>query len=548
MSAGRPRLAPLAAGSLAVLLAFVALQLANLSHPLLWHDESETAMFARRVLQYGFPKVHGERNVVYSLWQRGGVGIHEETDAYTGSPWGQYYFGALAVALSDTSGDLYARTGLLRLPFALAGLAGLAAMLAAVLPALRGGRARWLFALLFGLLLLYSVSLQLHLREARHYPLVVLELGILLWLFLRRHVFASLGSRGYAVGTVLALLALFHTFHPAFAAFGLAAVAWHGGGASSRRQPWRNRLAQLLGELAPLLLAAALALPALLFFDFLDQTRGWVERFSDAGTTLGNLGFVAWTLLRYDFLAPALLLRLALLAGARDGPAGSARRAAGFLALLVTAYAVVIAQVPFVFERYFVALSPLVSLWLLLDAFSLREVLQRGPRPLARALAALAALVFLVVLGLRWPELQGRLYEAAVPYRGPLDFVIPYLAERYERPEELVIATNYEGPAYMFYLGSRVTIGFYGANLDRDLEVVPDVIVPRSWPEHLEILKALSEQRPYAAREFPVTNLPWNNSPALSPRLGRPTAHRFRTPRPEAGEPALVILERPTAG
>ena len=63
----------------------------------LWHDESETAMFGTRVLEYGYPKIHGERNVVYSLWHANGVGIHEGTDAYTGSPWVQYYVGASPV-------------------------------------------------------------------------------------------------------------------------------------------------------------------------------------------------------------------------------------------------------------------------------------------------------------------------------------------------------------------------------------------------------------------------------------------------------------------
>ena len=37
----------------------------HLSYPLLWADEAETALFAERVLEHGYPKVHGPRNVVY---------------------------------------------------------------------------------------------------------------------------------------------------------------------------------------------------------------------------------------------------------------------------------------------------------------------------------------------------------------------------------------------------------------------------------------------------------------------------------------------------
>jgi len=46
-------LALCAAGAL-----FAWLLFARLGHPLFWHDESETAAFAERVLRFGFPKVH----------------------------------------------------------------------------------------------------------------------------------------------------------------------------------------------------------------------------------------------------------------------------------------------------------------------------------------------------------------------------------------------------------------------------------------------------------------------------------------------------------
>ena len=96
----------------------------------------------------------------------------------------------------------------------------------------------------------------------------------------------------------------------------------------------------------------------------------------------------------------------------------------------------------------------------------------------------------------------------------------------------------------MFYLDSRVTVGFYGADLERDREIQPDVIVPRPWPDHVPVLEALSKGAAYQATSFPVQNLPWNNNPSLTPRVDHPTAHRFRTPPPREGAPQLVILER----
>jgi hypothetical protein len=252
-------------------------------------------------------------------------------------------------------------------------------------------------------------------------------------------------------------------------------------------------------------------------------------------------------------LAPALALRLGvlLLRPRADDPREllERRRVAAFLALLIAVYAGVIAQIPFLFERYFIVLGPLVTLMGLLDAFTLWETLRRAaPRPLpARAGVALAlavaVLAFAWNLQVRVPEFQGRLQELRWPYRGPLDFAIPYLAEKYPDIADRVVATNYEGPALMFYLDCRVAVGFYAASLERDRALVPDVIIPRAWPEQLEVLKEMSERAPYRRTAFPVASLPWNNIPALSPRGDRQSAHRFATQRPGGAVPALELLE-----
>ena len=73
-----------------------------------------------------------------------------------------------------------------------------------------------------------------------------------------------------------------------------------------------------------------------------------------------------------------------------------------------------------------------------------------------------------------------------------------------EDTSELVIATKYEEPVYMYYLGSRVIVGYYGASLARDLELQPDVIVPRAWPEQLDALQRLANRAAYAATRLPV--------------------------------------------
>src|SRR3990172_13436074 len=175
--------------------AFLAMLLGNLGHPLFWSDEADTAMFGSRVLEYGYPKVHGPDNVVYQFGPDIALGVKERFDAYIGTTWGHFYFAAPGLWWAQASSDPFERTARVRLPFALAGALGLALWLLAVLPALGPDRRRRLrFAALFFGLAAASVSLLLHLREARYYPLLVLLGGAIARVHLRRSVYGSLSA------------------------------------------------------------------------------------------------------------------------------------------------------------------------------------------------------------------------------------------------------------------------------------------------------------------------------------------------------------------
>ena len=55
------------------------------------------------------------------------LGIDEKTDAYIGGAnWGQYYFAAIGIKLAEMSDDFFTKTAVIRITFALTGLAGLA--------------------------------------------------------------------------------------------------------------------------------------------------------------------------------------------------------------------------------------------------------------------------------------------------------------------------------------------------------------------------------------------------------------------------------------
>jgi hypothetical protein len=546
-----PKLALLGAAAL-----FATLVFKHLSYPLLWNDEAYTAVFGERVLEHGYPVVPGEPSLLYGVKPDR---VDPETGAYFGGLWGTWYVAALGVALAEGSDDLYRRTARVRLPFALIGCAGVGVLALGLLPSLGGGRRRrWLFGALFALASAYSVSLILHLREANYYGPVVFLVACLVVLFVRRQFQHRLGFAGYCVGVWLGSVALFNVFHPAFLAVAIAMAAHHAGRALGSPGPPRTRLHELLREALPLGLAAATVLPLALGFDLWGLL---VERVQDlsgsARSHAQNLAFVVSNLLRYEFAAPALVARLGVLAASRHGstplPPSLLRQRtaiAGFLWILVGVYVLIVTRSPLVWERYFVALSPLLTSALLLDAISLAEIARGGGAALpaqrrrARAGVGLVGVCVLATAALRVPEFLGRLDELRTPYRGPLDFVIPYLKERYPDPSRLVIATNYEGPAYTFYLHSRVIVGSYGGNLPEDLDLEPDVIVPRPWPHHLPELGEMARRGEYVWVDFPVASQRTNNVPSLWPGSPGAVRHEFRTLPAATPEGATFLLER----
>jgi hypothetical protein len=501
-------------------------------------------MYGRSVLESGFPKVHVGRNVVYGAPIPIELGRDEALDAYVGSPWGQYFFAAAAVAWSDGATDLAARTLRMRLPFALAGWLGvlmLGAVGASLWPVSAGHRA-W-FWLGFGVCLALSVSLQLHLREVRYYPLVVFALGAAAWLAARRHARGDLPALRHTLLLAPVLFGLFNLFYPAFA----AVVATAGGALA-----WRGRRAHLLEfarAAAPYAFAVAAALPIAVLFELPGQSRAFFAEFGARGGFARQLAAAGFYLLRFEWIAPvalgAVALGFARRSLARDADRPRAAIAACDVALaLVAIWTLSIARTPLFFSRYLVALSPLLCATCALQVGCLVALRHTRPNRAATIGLAAIAVAWLACAAVRAPELHGRWHELREPYRGPLDHVIPYLTERYPSPADLVIATNYEDYAYMFYLGSTTVLGYYAPDPARDLASVPDVIIPRPWPVNLRALEQLASQRPYEMREFPVANVRVNNLPELSARNPTGLVHRFRSPEPGRDGAALVIGER----
>jgi hypothetical protein len=533
----RDHLLVLAAGAALALLLF-----GRLGHPLFWADEAETAMFAEHVLAYGYPKVHGPHNVVYQFGPNIAVGVKEGPDAYIGTTWGHFYYAVPGLLWARATDDLHAKTARARLPFALAGAAGILLWLRALLPALEGGRARRArFAAAFLLASAASISLLLHVREVRHYALVVLLAGAVACLHLGYAVQRRQSFARWALGLPLLLLLLFLTFFQAFFAFGALL-------ALERLRAWRRGEAGPR-DLLPLAAAGVLVTPLLVFFETFQTAAAFAEGFGFAARDYAaNLGLVALHFLRHEFLAPALACRAAVAWTGSGSPL--ARRVAADLSWFALGYWLLGCLNPLALERYFVVLSPLVTGVFLLDAFALAASLpeRAAPARRPRARALLAAALVLGTLVLRAPGLPavgGRLAEIATPVQGPLDFAIPYLRERYAHPEELVVATNYEEYAFMYYLGSHTIVGLALNNLVNDRQLEPDVVVPRRrWPRSLAELGPLLARGEWEEVRLPVEDLHHNTVPALSRSRFIPDSHRFRTAASDDPDAQLVLYLR----
>lgn len=520
--------------------AFALLLLGRLAYPLIWQDEAQTAMLGKQVLRYGYPKVHGARHEVYDLSLPIEYGVRKPLDAFIVSPWLQFYWGAIGAHLAEGSRDPRTMTAGLRLPFALAGALGAVLPLALLLKLAGADRARRIgAAALYLVALATSISLVLHLREARWIPLATLELSTLVWIRAARMRGAIAPRRATVLETVLLVL-LLHTFVPAFASAAIALTldAMFG----KRGVSADERLEAAL----PIAAAAIVGLPTLWFYETLSVSRAYAERAgSGIDVALSNLRQVLTYLLRYEWLAPALIataLRVAWSAG-QTTPDGVGR-VVRFLWILVTCHVALIAAIPWFFARYAVILSPFLTMVLVVELVAIETHLRGASRGRRWAMAAGFAALLAASMAMRAPEIAGRLHELREPSRGPLDFVIGHIRDRHPHPERLLIATNYEALVYAFYLDASVLdvgrlTGAPGA------DVIPDVIVPRRhWDENRRILRELLGRDSYETIVLPVRDRPTNTTPELGPATAPPRYRSFDDRPPTMDRERLEIYER----
>ncbi len=535
----------------------------HISYPLLWNDEGDTAMFATRILEYGFPKVHDGKNVVYVHVAPMSIGVNKH-DMYTADLLLTYYWAAPGAWLASKASDIYTKTLLFRLPFALTGLLGVIVMALAAAPLFKERPQKTLYLALYFLFAVLSVSLALHLREVRYYSPVMLFSACILYAYISHRFLGKLSFKANALVLVLMLLFIYHNFFPLYIIFiafvGLYETIELLKKMRTERAPGRALALPGIGDLKyflPLIISAITIIPFVILLRTLDIIN--LSTPAMGGDRLAdyyfeNLYFIVSYFAKHEFLYLALFAK-AFLTGLilRDRFSGAGRSrivshklmVSNFMTFFFVFHTAVISGIPYMFTRYFLVLLPVLAIILILDSFSVFEILGKNGsgRKWQRAFLAVSAAIFVFTVVGKAADLKGRVYELTHQYKGPLDYAVSYIRENYEKPEDLVIATNYEEAVLMYYLGSKVIIGHIWNNIDQDLMETPDVLINRiywsknDWPFPLKYLLKKAE---YESSTFPVADHSVNNIPELHFDI----KHLYRTPIAEDEAGRLKIYVR----
>jgi hypothetical protein len=521
----------------------------HISYPLLWNDESYGAMSASRVLQYGYPKIHDERgNPVFEPHKTfTPEKFYNETwDISTGMAWGNEYFLTPGVFLSGFTDDIYQKTALVRLPFAIAGFLGLLILMHSSGKLFSSLPSRRWMQISFILMELCSISLVLHLREARFYSLMILIQSILFYIYLDFNIFKK--CKPY-INISLAAFIFFISYSINYAFFCILFCCWiavHGiflvldsdlNWKKPRGSDWKN----FFIVISPVFLSFLIVLPfELLIFKTYKSTQ--MLKHSDSHYLI-TFGHVFNSFIKYEWLAIALFFKsvfISMFFFRKRMPEDIRFEFNRFFTVsiflnilfVVSILAVCGINVRF-YSRYIIPFQPILVLLVALEGYAVLKLLfyySRVSAWIKGFVLVLAGILLMMNIQAQIPFIRQHITELRYPYKGPLDFIIPYIQKNYKNTNDLVIATNYETYSYMFYLKSHVLLGYIPLHLSQDLEYTPDILIDRKivWERNPDHFNHYLNKARYMKINFPVIDYPVNCSPELY-FCDRLVCHHFRT-------------------
>ncbi len=506
----------------------------NISYPLLWNDEASTAMFGKRVIEYGYPKANDGKNFLYLFNDvNHDVGVRNGGDVYIAEGWTQYYLAAIGEFFAKQTDNIYTKTSRMRTPFALAGF--LATIIFGLTISSFFKENRWEALLIFFLFELASISLVLHLREVRYYSLVLLFSAVLINVYLKYVISKTLSYKYYLGIISLFIVLLFHTHYPIalvfLVTFGLHIIVNSYLVCEKKLAVFTHNFLKLA---SPLFISLIFIIPSLFYFKtFIMVKMLTAESVLDFNNYFNNIGVALSFFTRFEFLYLAILVKsilLIFLSLKKNIVALEDKvilRVSNFLTLFFGIYILVIARTVFVFERYLIALQPVLVGIILLDILLcwliISKTLVKDSQKKKKTLQIFTSFVLLGIFLNVIPQIgsiKNHFYELTHQYQGPLDFAIPYIQEEYKDPTKIIIATNYEENSYMYYLGSKTIIGYVGNNLEEDSKLEPDVIVLRKYfiydQKFTDIFNSFFDNQEYQKVSFPIYDYPFNNIPELN--------------------------------
>lgn len=471
----------------------------NLGNQYLWQDEAETAILARRVLEYGYPKAYDGKNLVNPTIRTS----FSEDYGWRYHPWGQFYITAAAFRLFGES-NFSARVF-----FALLGLLNIPLL---YILALRLTRESFT-ALTASVLTAFSVNYLLLMRQARYYaPAVFLVIVALIFYsrYLEKRkwsdilgVYISLTALGYTVhGMFLPVFAaiclhyfVFSFQRKTFPVFGLFIIFTAGSvapwflysnsgahvAAISAKRLWKNFEFQIR-------MINKFIMPVFFFLGVYAFRLIWKRRWKIKLST--EEARAVWLIL------PMLLLSMSAFLFAEERN--------------------------FRYLVYFIPLLAIVEGMILFRLFKFN-------RALFGCFLGLSILTGVFNMGRFECYLPKYLYEITHDYDGPVEGIVKFLNKNAKTGDEVKII--YGDMAVMFYTDLKVdNYGIY------DSDHMPEWIVFRKdWKESLDSPYFREVSGKYKKHVLDYPDIKWENRPD---DMG---FHRFRTDR-EA--PGVIIFEK----
>ena len=533
----------------------------NISYPLLWNDEAETAMTAQQIIKYGYPKVHDGKNTVFvpdnPLW----LGYKAQYDVLITIPWGNFYFGAIGVKLAQFSNDIYQKTALIRLPFVIAALLGLMIFAFSMRGFFASAASYRVFFAAFLFFEMLSVNLLVHIREARYYAQIVLTTACFFYVFTAFHFHKKYSRSKYLILLTLILVVAFNvsyiTYVSLFATAGLyQCFAYLGYRKRKSGFVPASNFKESLVLISPLIISAIFISPELVFFQFFENSKLAGQYYqSTILIYFEQLGELLFIMCRFDVMAAMVTVKLCrvwyayrleknnLAVGERTK---KLQGMAFFMLLFFIALALLAAKMPFIFTRYFIVLQPVVVLMLLTDIVIILDCEALLPaKKFWKSFLPMACLICLLDIAVSDNHIADYVHQLTHRLKGPLDYYIPALREKYQHPENIVVATNYEEFAYEYYLQCKVIVGYQ--NLFKPVDenelkqYSPDAIIIRpNWKQDMKPYQYYLQHATYQKVFFPVKDWQVND---LSDLFFRPK-HQFKTQVAEAdSERAYMYLK-----